>query len=56
VTREELDKALKVSTCRRMAGIGGINMELLKYGGIFFKVVLHLMYLFWKQGNVPDNW
>lgn len=57
ITLEESESALNSMKSRKALGMGGINIELIKYGGIILKQrVLHLLNMCWKQQEIPKEW
>ena len=57
ITLEELLQALRESKNRTSPGLNGINIELLKYGGILLQLrLLHFLNMCWKEHSVPKEW
>lgn len=57
ITLEELLLTIKLSKNRKASGLDGINMELIKYGGIFLHLRLLTLYnMCWKSHKIPSAW
>lgn len=57
ITKEELDEVFKETKNRKSTGPDGINMELLKYGGILLHFrLLHLINQCWRNCKIPEAW
>jgi hypothetical protein len=55
ISMEELESAIQGLKNRKAPGLDGINLELLKYGGITLKLrLLHLLHLSWKYFIIPS--
>jgi endonuclease/exonuclease/phosphatase family metal-dependent hydrolase len=57
ITLEELERMLVKAKNRKATGPDGLNMELLKGGGLFFRLrFLHLINLCWSYLVIPEEW